>query len=94
MRLLRHPDTNPALIAWQGGSNYEFKLKEPDLVIKLWNGRSGKVTKSKDHFARSIRYHYTSGIIQATHSHHVYRCGPKAIDYFNQLGDEYEHTHT
>ena len=44
MRLLRHPDTNPALIAWQGGSNYEFKLEKPNLVIKLWNGRSGKVT--------------------------------------------------
>ena len=86
MRLLKHPDTNPALIAWQDESHYEFKLKEPKLIIRLWNGRSGKATKFQDHFVRSMRHHYISGTIQAKQDrNHVYQCGPRAIEYFNQL---------
>ena len=88
MHLLKHPETNPTLVVWQNKSLYKFKLLRPRFITKLWNSRpTTRAKKNKNNFARSIRYHYSSGTLRSCYAKHAYQCGTQAIEYFNQLGN-------
>ena len=86
MRLLVNTETNPSLIKWEDESQYTFRLVQPDVIVQIWNTKSDKASPNKDNFARSLRYHYKKGVlIPVPEKQLVYRCGPKAMEYFNNL---------
>ncbi|CAL4136345.1 unnamed protein product, partial [Meganyctiphanes norvegica] len=86
MRLLVNPETNPSLIKWDDESLFIFRLVDPDMIVQIWNTKSEKSSANYDNFARSLRYHYKKGVlIPIPEKQLVYRCGPKAITYINNL---------
>ncbi|KAK7065671.1 hypothetical protein SK128_009555 [Halocaridina rubra] len=89
IRLLTDPKTNPSLIRWEDQSQGTFRLVQPTTIAKLWGQRSNKPNLTYDNFARGLRYHYTTGALQAVSEKQlVYRCGPKALRYIIDLKKE------
>ena len=86
MRLLANNETNPSVICWEDRENYVFRLVEPEKIIEMWNERTHKTSQNYDNFARGLRYHYQKGVLQPVPERQlVYRCGPVAIQYFNNI---------
>ncbi|XP_064083512.1 transcriptional regulator ERG-like isoform X1 [Macrobrachium nipponense] len=89
IRLLADPKTNPSLIRWEDQSQATFRLVQPTTIAKMWGQRSNKPNLTYDNFARGLRYHYTTGALQAVSEKQlVYRCGPKALKYLIDLKKE------
>lgn len=89
IRLLADPKTNPSLIRWEDQSQATFRLVQPTAIAQMWGQRSNKPNLTYDNFARGLRYHYSTGALQAVSEKQlVYRCGPKALKYLIDLRKE------
>ncbi|XP_068212749.1 ETS homologous factor-like isoform X2 [Palaemon carinicauda] len=89
IRLLADPKTNPSLIRWEDQSQATFRLVQPTTIARMWGQRSNKPNLTYDNFARGLRYHYTTGALQAVSEKQlVYRCGPKALKFLIDLKKE------
>ncbi|XP_068212559.1 protein C-ets-2-like [Palaemon carinicauda] len=86
LRLLVDPRTNPHLVRWHDISSATFVLVQPGLIAQLWGTRSKKPNLSANNFARSLRYHYTTGaLVAVSERHYMYRCGKKALQFLAGL---------
>ncbi|CAL4124188.1 unnamed protein product, partial [Meganyctiphanes norvegica] len=86
MRLLVNTETNPSLICWEDEAHYIFRLVKPDSIIQIWNTTSENASPNKNNFARTLRYHYKTGVLIPVRAKQlVYQCGPRAIEYITNL---------
>ncbi|KAK4311703.1 hypothetical protein Pmani_016835 [Petrolisthes manimaculis] len=87
MRLLADPRSNPALVKFENEADGTFRLVKPSLVAQLWSSRPGLVRNtSYNNFARGLRHHYNTDALQPVMEKQlVYRCGPRALAYLNEL---------
>ncbi|NXN93115.1 ETV3L protein, partial [Rhinopomastus cyanomelas] len=54
------------VIAWQGGEDGEFVIKDPDEVARLWGRRKRKPHMNYDKLSRALRYYYRKRILRKT----------------------------
>ncbi|XP_068212737.1 ETS homologous factor-like [Palaemon carinicauda] len=87
--LLADARTNPSLIRWEDKTQATFRLVQPTAIAQMWGRRSNKPNLTYDNFARGLRYHYTTGALQAVSEKQlVYKCGPKALKFIIDLNKE------
>ncbi|XP_066949406.1 uncharacterized protein [Macrobrachium rosenbergii] len=80
-RLLSNPEYNPSLIRWEDPTTATFRLVQPETIAQMWGTRNEQPNLSYNNFARSLRYHYKSGIlIQVSDRQLVYRFGEIALE--------------
>lgn len=74
------------IITWVG-SNWEFKLLDPETVSMLWGIRKRKPSMNYDKLSRAIRYYYDKKIIHKVHGkRYQYKFNFETISkYFNCL---------
>ncbi|XP_068212752.1 uncharacterized protein [Palaemon carinicauda] len=87
MRLLVDPRTNPDLIEWEDEERGVFRLRQPQVIAKIWASRNENTTDlSYNNFARGLRHHYKKGIlIPIPERQLVYQCGQQALEFLDQL---------
>ncbi|XP_066944878.1 ETS homologous factor-like [Macrobrachium rosenbergii] len=87
--LLGDPRTNPSLIRWEDKAQGTFRLVQPTAIAQMWGRRTNKPNLTYDNFARGLRYHYTTGALQAVSEKQlVYKCGPKALKFLIDMKKE------
>ena len=81
MELLQD-DQYANVITWVG-SNWEFKLLDPETVSMLWGIRKRKPSMNYDKLSRAIRYYYDKKIIHKVHGkRYQYRFNYETISKF------------
>ncbi|XP_064083399.1 uncharacterized protein LOC135199360 [Macrobrachium nipponense] len=89
VRLLADKRTNPSVIRWEDEATATFRLTQPKIIAQMWGGRADKPSLSYVNFARGLRYHYNTGALEPVSERQlVYRCGPKALKYLQELKSE------
>ncbi|XP_066944588.1 uncharacterized protein [Macrobrachium rosenbergii] len=91
VRLLADKRTNPSIIRWEDEATATFRLTQPKIIAQMWGGRADKPSLSLlVNFARGLlKYHYNTGALEAVSERQlVYRCGPKALKYLQELRSE------
>ncbi|XP_064083091.1 ETS homologous factor-like [Macrobrachium nipponense] len=87
--LLSDPRTNPSLIRWEDKTQATFRLVQPTAIAQMWGRRTNKPNLTYDNFARGLRYHYTTGALEAVSEKQlVYKCGPKALKFLIDMKKE------
>ncbi|XP_018012696.1 ETS-related transcription factor Elf-4-like [Hyalella azteca] len=82
--LLMDPSTNPSLIRWEDEAHGVFRLVEHELVAQKWGARRDRSDLSYDYFARTMRYQYTTGMLESVPERKlVFRFGPKVLKKLN-----------
>lgn len=85
MRMLVDQQYNPSVIRWEDEAAHTFRIVKPSVIAQMWGNRSNKPNLTYDNFARGLRYHYTTGALEAVSVRQlVYRCGPKALKYLRE----------
>ncbi|KAK4287351.1 hypothetical protein Pmani_039573 [Petrolisthes manimaculis] len=81
VRLLSNTLTNPSLVMWEDEDSGTFRLVKADTIARLWGIRVGRPNLSKNNFARALRHHYGSTLINNPERQMVYGLGQKARAY-------------
>ncbi|KAF2368014.1 Ets domain [Trinorchestia longiramus] len=78
--LLNNPATNPSMIKWENKDEGIFRLVEHDLIAQRWGARRDRKDLSYDYFARTMRYQYTTGMLESVPERKlVFRFGPEVM---------------
>ncbi|KAK3867725.1 hypothetical protein Pcinc_026834 [Petrolisthes cinctipes] len=81
VRLLANSLTNPSLVMWEDEESGTFRLVQADTIARLWGIRVGRPNLSKNNFARALRHHYGSTLVNNPERQMVYGLGQKARAY-------------
>ena len=85
--LLMDPNSNPTLIRWENKHDGVFRLVEHDSVAQRWGLRRDKNDLSYDYFARTLRYQYTTNMLESVPERKlVYKFGPEIVNRLRQEG--------
>ena len=86
--LLEDPESNPSLIRWEDKHEGVFRLVEHDIIAERWGmRREKKAGLSYDNFARTIRYQYTTHMMESVPEKKlVFKFGPDVVAKLREQG--------